>query len=262
MTFNPGAYMALSPDGRWMVFQANGEDGVTRYWERKLAAVGLRLPASAEGCVDTVRTATAHILVNRDGPAIQPGPRRYTRSWIRDGATMSAALVRMGCTDEVRDFLDWYARYQGPDGNVPCAVDRKGADWLPEHDSHGQLLFTLAEYFRFTGDRDFTARLWPAARRAVSYLETLRAQRLKPEFREPEKRARFDILPKSVNHEDYLAQPVHAYWDDFWALRGLRDAAELVRAFRFDALDSTERPAPAITVEAGTTTSRSGRRHR
>ena len=65
-------------------------DGVTRYWERKLAAVGLRLPASADGCVDTVRTATAHILVNRDGPAIQPGPRRYTRSWIRDGATMSA----------------------------------------------------------------------------------------------------------------------------------------------------------------------------
>jgi len=39
------------------------------------------------------------------GEAHQPGPRRYTRSWIRDGATMSAALVRMGCTDEVRDFL-------------------------------------------------------------------------------------------------------------------------------------------------------------
>ena len=35
--------------------------------------------------------------------------------------------MRMGCTDEVRDFLDWYAQYQGPDGNVPCAVDR-GAD--------------------------------------------------------------------------------------------------------------------------------------
>ena len=64
-------------------------------------------------------------------PGDQPGPRRYARSWIRDGATMSAALVRMGCTDEVRDFLDWYARYRDPDGNVPCAVDRKGADWLP-----------------------------------------------------------------------------------------------------------------------------------
>ena len=205
-------------------------DDVTRYWEHKLGAVGLRLPKSAAACVDTVRTATAHILVNRDGPALQPGPRRYTRSWIRDGATMSAALLRMGCTDEVRDFLDWYARHQGPDGNVPCAVDRKGADWLPEHDSHGQLVFTLAEYFRFTGDREFTARLWPAARRAVSYLEALRAQRLTPEFREADKRARFGILPESASHEGYLAQPVHAYWDDFWALRGLRDAMQLALA--------------------------------
>ena len=203
---------------------------VARYWQHKLGAVGLRLPKSAAPCVDTVRTAIAHILVSRDGAAIQPGPRRYTRSWIRDGATMSAALLRMGCTDEVREFLDWYAPYQAPDGNVPCAVDRKGADWLPEHDSHGQLVFTLAEYFRFTGDRDFTARLWPAARRAVSYLEALRGQRLKPEFREADKRARFGILPESASHEGYLAQPVHAYWDDFWALRGLRDAAHLARA--------------------------------
>jgi hypothetical protein len=205
-------------------------DEVTRYWEHKLAAVGFRLPTSAAACVNTVRTATAHILVNRDGPALQPGPRRYTRSWIRDGATMSAALLRMGCTDEVRDFLDWYARYQALDGNVPCAVDRTGADWLPEHDSHGQLIFTLAEYFRFTGDRDFTVRLWPAARRAVSYLEALRAQRLTPEFRAADKRARFGILPESASHEGYLAQPVHSYWDDFWAMRGLRDAMELARA--------------------------------
>ena len=43
-------------------------------------------------------TATAHILVTRSGPALQPGPRRYTRSWIRDGAMMSAALLRMGRT--------------------------------------------------------------------------------------------------------------------------------------------------------------------
>jgi len=205
-------------------------DDVTGYWEQKLATVGFRLPTSAAACVNTVRTATAHILVNRDGPAIQPGPRRYTRSWIRDGATMSAALLRMGCTDEVRDFLCWYARHQAADGNVPCAVDRRGPDWLPEHDSHGELIFTLAEYFRFTGDRDFTARLWPAARSAVSYLEALRAQRLKPEFLAADKRARFGILPESASHEGYLAQPVHAYWDDFWALRGLRDAIELARA--------------------------------
>jgi hypothetical protein len=33
-----------------------------------------------------------------------------------------------------------------------------------------------------------------------------------------------------VSHEGYLAQPVHAYWDDFWALRGLGDAVLLANA--------------------------------
>jgi hypothetical protein len=38
------------------------------------------------------------------------------------------------------------------------------------------------------------------------------------------------LLPISVSHEGYLAQPVHSYWDDFWALRGLRDAVHLAHA--------------------------------
>ena len=179
--------------------------------------------------VEALRTAAAHILINRDGPALQPGPRRYTRSWIRDGATMGAALLRMGCADEVRDFLRWYAPYQKADGNVPCAVDREGPDWLPEHDSHGQLAFLVAEYFRFTRDRELLAELWPAVLRAIDYLESLRSQRLAAEFASGDRKACYGLLPESVSHEGYLAQPVHAYWDDFWALRGIGDAASLAR---------------------------------
>ncbi|TMA25363.1 MAG: hypothetical protein E6J87_22880 [Deltaproteobacteria bacterium] len=203
-------------------------ESTARAWEQKLGAVSIRLGAAAE-CVDALRTAAAHVLVNRDRAALQPGPRRYTRSWIRDGATMAAALLRMGCSAEVRDFVRWYAPYQAADGNVPCAVDRNGADWLPEHDSHGQLAFTVAEYWRLTGDRALAAELWPAVLAATRYLEQLRAQRLGPEFRAPERRACYGVLPESASHEGYLAHPVHAYWDDFWALRGLGDAADLAQ---------------------------------
>lgn len=209
------------------------EDAV-RSWDARLGAVRLQAGGDAPACLDALRTATAHILVCRDGPALQPGPRRYTRSWIRDGATMSAALLRMGFADEVRDFLDWYAPHQAADGNVPCVIDRNGVDWLAEHDSHGQLVFTLAEHFRFTGDRDFAAKHWPAALRAVAYLEALRARRLGPDFEAPGRRACFGILPESVSHEGYLAQPVHSYWDDFWALRGIGDAVDLARALGQD----------------------------
>ena len=77
--------------------------------------------------VEAALTATAHILVTRSGPALQPGPRRYTRSWISDGAMMSAALLRMGHAEEVAEFIRWYAPHQRADGFVPCCVDRAGS---------------------------------------------------------------------------------------------------------------------------------------
>ena len=65
---------------------------------------------------------------------------------------MSAALLRMGRTQEVREFIHWYAPHQRADGFVPCCVDQEGTDWLVEHDSHGQLIALIADYHRFTSD--------------------------------------------------------------------------------------------------------------
>jgi hypothetical protein len=199
-------------------------------WEEKLGCVDVRLPPRWQPWADTFKTAIAHVLINRDGPALQPGPRRYRRAWIRDGAIMAAALLRVGCADEAREFIRWYVGYQAADGNVPCVIDRSGPDWLVEHDSHGELVFAVAECFRFTGDRRFLEALWPAVLRAAGYLERLRGTRLGPEFERPQTRARHGLLPESASHEGYLAHPVHAYWDDFWAVRALGDAAFLADA--------------------------------
>ncbi len=196
-------------------------------WASALDSVGLDLPAPAQAAAGACRSAIAHILINRDGPALQPGPRRYTRSWIRDGAVMAAALLRWGRPAEAGAFIRWYAGFQRADGNVPCCVDRQGVDWLAEHDSHGELIFAVADYLRFTGDLGLAKALWPAVQKAVGFLERLRVQRLTDDFLAPDRRARYGLLPESVSHEGYLAQPVHAYWDDFWALRGLKDAAWL-----------------------------------
>jgi len=174
-------------------------------------------------------TATAHVLVTRSGPALQPGPRRYTRSWIRDGTMMSAALLRMGYIEEVAEFIRWYAPNQRADGFVPCCVDRAGVDWLVEHDSHGQLIALIADHHRFAADRRALEEWWSYVERAAGYIEAQLGED--------------GLLPVSVSHEGYLAQPVHSYWDDFWALRGIRDAAHLARvlgkhasAERWDAL--------------------------
>jgi hypothetical protein len=196
-------------------------------WRAQLAAVDIHLPGAARAAIDTLKTAAAHVLINRDGPALQPGPRRYTRSWIRDGAIMGSALLRVGCAEAMREFIRWYAQYQRDDGFVPCCVDRDGPDWLVEHDSHGQLVYAVMEDFRFTGDRAFLAEMWPAVIKAVDCIEGLRNLRLTPEFQRADKRACYGLLPESASHEGYLAHPVHSYWDDFWALRGLKDAATM-----------------------------------
>jgi len=184
-------------------------------WQAVLPLAQFSAPGWATDVIQAALTATAHVLVTRSGAALQPGPRRYTRSWIRDATIMGAALLRMGRSAEVREFIRWYAPYQRADGFVPCCVDGNGPDWLVEHDSHGQLIALVADYFSFTGDVELVQEVWTFIERAVSCIESL----LEPS----------GLLPVSVSHEGYLAQPVHSYWDDFWGLRGVRDAGDLAR---------------------------------
>lgn len=175
-----------------------------------LAAVG-----DAKNAIRASWTATAQVLVTRDGAALQPGPRRYRRSWIRDGAVMAAALLRMRQADAVGAFIRWYASHVRADGFVPCCVDAKGADPLVEHDSHGQWLALIADHQSFAPDAALLDGLWPSIARTVDCIEGLTDDT--------------GLLPISASHEGYLAQPVHSYWDDAWAVRGLRDMAALAR---------------------------------
>lgn len=204
-------------------------EGAIRFWRSQLDRFDIRVPA-AEPLVRTLKSNLAYILINQDGPAIQPGSRSYERSWIRDGTLTSTALLRLGHAEEVRAFLAWYAPYQFANGKVPCCVDHRGADPVPENDSHGELIHLAAQYHRFTGDRELIERLWPHVEKAVGYIDELRQQRRTAEYRTPDKLPYFGLLPESISHEGYSDKPVHSYWDDFFALRGLKDAEDLARA--------------------------------
>jgi len=199
-------------------------------WRAALAGPRFRLPDAAAELERTLASSVAWQLVHRDGAALQPGSRAYARTWIRDGALSGGALLRWGRADVARDFADWFAGYLYPDGKVPCCVDRRGADPVPEHDSHGQYLHLVTEIFRYTGDRDFAERHFAAVARTVAYLDRLR--RFGPEAGDPGPWSdRFHgLLPASISHEGYSAKPMHSYWDDFFAYRGLDDAAALAAA--------------------------------
>jgi hypothetical protein len=196
-------------------------------WRARRGNLVLELPPSGREALETFRAQLGWLRVTRDGPALKPGARSYDRSWIRDGALSSAAMLRAGEPDIAREFATWFAQFVPEDGAVPCCVDHRGPDPTPEHDSHGEFVFLVAEILRYTGDIELARNLWPAARRAADHIDTLRAQRRTAEWRAPDKVHFFGLLPPSISHEGYSAKPMHSYWDDFFALRGLKDAAWL-----------------------------------
>ncbi len=218
--------------GKSSIPAADGRDNAIARWREILAPVEWQVPSIASSAIQCFRTAATHILINRDGPAFQPGPRRYTRSWVRDCVIMGAAMVKTGCPHVLREFLIWYVQFQRGDGFVPAVVDRDGVDWIVEHDSHGQLIWGICEVFRNDGDLDFLRSMWHPVSHAAEYLRRLRSQCMTREFSEPEHSACYGLLPESASHEGYLSHPVHSYWDDFWGVRGLEAAAEMA-----DALD-------------------------
>jgi hypothetical protein len=209
-------------------------DAVAAAWREKLDRVDVRVPAVAQAIVDTMKSGVAQILISRDGPALQPGTRSYSRTWVRDGAMMLEGLLRTGHEDVAREFINWYAPHQFSNGKVPCCVDARGSDPVPENDSHGELIFSVAELWRYTHDRAAVEALYPHVRRAVTYMDAMRDSERTPSRLDGPDRALYGLMPASISHEGYSAKPMHSYWDDFWALKGYDDAAELATALGQD----------------------------
>jgi len=204
-------------------------------WREALGDVRVTGPEAARPALDTLRTALGHVLATREGAALRPGSRSYARAWIRDGAMMSTALLRMGLAQPAIRFLEYYAPFQYPNGKVPCCVDARGADPVPEHDSHGQLIHLVAQVHRFAPDEGRLRRLWPNVRAAADHIETLRQSTRIAANRRENGRPLYGLLPPSISHEGYSARPAYSYWDDFWALIGLQDALWLARELGLDA---------------------------
>jgi len=192
-------------------------EAIAQAWRGRLNRLIIDIPAAPE-IADTVRANVAYMLINRDGPALQPGSRSYERAWIRDGALIASVLLRMGTRDVPIAFAKWFARYQYDNGKVPCCVDKRGADPVPENDSHGEWILLVSDLYRATHDRELVRRLWPHVDGAARYIQLLRSQN----------HGAFEgLVTESISHEGYSAKAQHSYWDDFFALRGLYEASHL-----------------------------------
>ncbi|MDB5420232.1 MAG: coagulation factor 5/8 type domain protein, partial [Brevundimonas sp.] len=193
-------------------------------WREKLDRFDLILPPEGQRIEDTMKTSLAHMLMSRQGPILQPGTRSYNRSWIRDGAMMAEGLNRLDHADLSADYLRFYAPFVFSDGKVPCCVDQRGADPVPENDSHGEFIFLAAETYRYTHDEALLRAVWPQVQGAIAYMDGLRASTRIAANRTRETRHLYGLLPPTISHEGYSDKPAYSFWDDFWGLRGYKDA--------------------------------------
>lgn len=213
----------------WAKYFGVTVEAESRKWARALNRARFSGPPEAMRVWDVVRSNLAYILINADGPAIQPGSRAYERSWIRDGSLTGTALLNLGHGEVVLDFLRWFSANLYESGKVPCVVDKRGPDPYPEHDSHGQYVFLVLKAALMTGDLGIVREYYPRALAAIDYMESLRNERMTPEYADPASDLhRFHgILPESGSHEGYMNKPMHSFWDDFFALKGLKDIVRM-----------------------------------
>ncbi len=207
-------------------------DALAALWEQRLGRIGLSLPDPS--LVDMLRAQAAYMLLNQSGPAMQPGPRNYNRSFIRDGSATAVVLLRMGMAKTARDYLHWYSTHAVHDNGLVSPIlnddgsvnDGFGSDL--EYDAQGEYLWLVAEIARLDGGAQTVREYQPQVNRALKFLQELRERTLVPGYQSdrphPERFA--GILAPSISHEGYSV-PTHSYWDNYWALRGWHDGAWL-----------------------------------
>jgi len=144
---------------------------------------------------------------------------RMDTAWLR-----VAALLRAGQAAVAREWIEraaagvttngWVPAIIAPEGQGISSVGQEG-----RHDSQGQFVFMVMEYYRYTKDLAFLRDNYPAIRSALEYLRRLRRELEPDEARLPgDQRDLVEgLLPLSGARPGFQ-QPLHLYADNFWAL--------------------------------------------
>jgi GH15 family glucan-1,4-alpha-glucosidase len=176
----------------------------------------MQLELPDERVAQAVDANRAYLLLLHDGNEITPGPMTYHRFWFRDASYLVAALDRFGFHDEAAEVLASYPARQHADG----FYFSQRQEW----DANGCALWCLAHHWQLTRDRDLIAPMAGSIARGAQWIE--RKRHTKRRRRDENLRG---LLPAGISAE-HLGPYDYFYWDDFWAVAGLRAAATLLTA--------------------------------
>lgn len=156
-------------------------------------------------------------LVLLSAREIYPGPYIYKRFWFRDACLMIHALLCAGFTDRAHRLINGFPDKQKLSGYF---LSQEG-----EWDSNGQVLWIMDRYQRLTGQPPtpdwmnsiIKAARWIKRKRLASVEGTRHA----------------GLLPAGFSAEHFGPNDYY-YWDDFWAISGLKRASRLAGLFGYE----------------------------
>ena len=139
-----------------------------------------------------------------------PGPYTYKRFWFRDACLMLHALIKLGHTDRSQRIIEEFPDRQRKSGFFYS----QSGEW----DSNGQVLWIIAQWARITGKR-LPRKILRSAVRGINWIKRKRL----PVDDSPVS----GLLPAGFSAEHFGPNDYY-YWDDFWALGGLREIAPVL----------------------------------
>ncbi|MBF0572115.1 MAG: hypothetical protein HQL12_09655, partial [Candidatus Omnitrophica bacterium] len=168
--------------------------------------------------------AALHTMVLHSPKEVYPGPFIYRRFWFRDAAFILYSMLCVGLKKRVRRSLDCFRLRQTPQGYF---LSQEG-----EWDSNGEALWIMRQYCEMTGN--VPPKEWEESiKRAGKWICKKRlSDKLLPtgSVRHEDNFPHAGLLPSGFSAE-HLGPNDFYYWDDFWAVAGLKAAAFLSNAY-------------------------------
>jgi hypothetical protein len=179
-----------------------------------------RLVLPDDRLATTARASVGYLLVANDRDGAHPGPLAHDAVWTRDMAYIGLALLKAGHSDLVRRYVDVVFAGQDAAGRVP-PIQGERVPWdNDEWDAQGQAIFLAVQYYAFTKDLEALRGWYVNVSAAADFILALRARTANAE----DARVR-GLLPISLSAEDLGDGEQHYYWDNWWAVAGLRQAS-------------------------------------
>ncbi len=142
---------------------------------------------------------------------VYPGPFYYKRFWFRDAVMILNAMLSAGFHDRAERIIDRFSARQNAAGYF---LSQHG-----EWDSNGQVLWILRRFKDLTGT-DIPQRWVKSLTKGAKWLQRKRLPADSGDLHQ-------GLLPAGFSAE-HLGNNDFYYWDDFWAVAGLRAAGAVI----------------------------------